>query len=124
MVNWGLKPGTSSTQQQAPSSTSTYTAEDLCNTPANSTGWASPGVIHTAIMTALQPGTRYYYSVGGAFGYSEEYSFLTSPSPDQTLHVLAWADHGAYNPDNARWVCMQWFMNPNARAVYLLGWHG
>ena len=32
-------------------SVSTYTASDLCDSPANSTGWSDPGQIVTATMT-------------------------------------------------------------------------
>ena len=37
--------------QCIPASVSTYTAADLCDSPANSTGWSDPGQIVTATMT-------------------------------------------------------------------------
>lgn len=43
---------------------STYTPADLCDAPANSTGWKEPGTINSGVMTGLEPNTRYYYVVG------------------------------------------------------------
>jgi len=37
------------------------------------------GVIHTAVITGLQPSTTYYYKCGGLSGWSEEFSFTTAP---------------------------------------------
>ena len=34
-----------------PGTVSTFTASDLCDSPANSTGWSDPGQIVTATMT-------------------------------------------------------------------------
>ena len=34
-----------------PATVSTYSASDLCGSPANSTGWSDPGQIVTATMT-------------------------------------------------------------------------
>ena len=60
-------------------------------------------MISSALLSGLLPNTRYYYVVGSnasGFGWSSEYSFLTAPA-DDTVRLLAWADHGAYNPDNS-----------------------
>ena len=39
----------------------TYSQNDMCDEPANSTGWRDPGFIHNAIMGGLSSGSRYYY---------------------------------------------------------------
>jgi len=86
------------------STTSTYTRSDLCGQTAGGRGWASPGAIHSAVMSGLQPNTRYYYQVGcPSGGRSQVFGFRTPPLPGSgALRMLAWADHGAYNPDNSR----------------------
>ncbi|PRP87670.1 putative purple acid phosphatase 20-like [Planoprotostelium fungivorum] len=51
------------------------------STTYTSGGWS--GRIHRAVMTNLKPNTKYYYQVGGAAaGFSEVYSFYTTPSRD------------------------------------------
>jgi len=62
VVRWGTAPG--QYLSKASGTSSTYTAADLCAEPANGMGWKTPGMINTALMTGLQPNTRYYYVVG------------------------------------------------------------
>lgn len=42
----------------------TYTANDMCSSPANGTQFVDPGFIHDVLLTNLKPGTQYYYSYG------------------------------------------------------------
>lgn len=51
---------------QVPATTTTYKASDLCGPPASTFGWVDPGHLHTAAMTALQPGRQVFYRVGDA----------------------------------------------------------
>ena len=43
----------------------TYKGSDMCEAPANSTGFWDPGYIHSFILSDLQIGRMYYYSFGG-----------------------------------------------------------
>ncbi|KAL6770803.1 hypothetical protein ACKKBF_B32745 [Auxenochlorella protothecoides x Auxenochlorella symbiontica] len=83
---------------------STYTPADLCDAPANSTGWKEPGTINSGVMTGLEPNTRYYYVVGdeGEGPSSKVTSFISAPTPEDTVHLLALADLGQYNEDGSR----------------------
>ena len=42
----------------------TYGIADLCGAPATTDGWVEPGTLHSALMTGLKPGTRYFYKYG------------------------------------------------------------
>ena len=42
----------------------TYKASDMCEAPANTTGFWDPGYIYDVLLTDLEPNTRYYYSCG------------------------------------------------------------
>jgi hypothetical protein len=64
----------------------TYTAQDLCQAPANVTEpgkFQSPGLLHTVELPELRPNTRYQYKVGLAHGqgitWSETYRFTSAP---------------------------------------------
>lgn len=61
-VKYGLQPGNYSQVQYG--TFSTYSADDLCSQPASAWGYSSPGIINTAVLQNLQPGTTYYYSYG------------------------------------------------------------
>ena len=65
-VRWGTEAGHFTASSQG--SSVTYTREDLCDAPATTTGWIDPGFTNNAIMTGLQPGTRYYYAYGDEVG--------------------------------------------------------
>jgi len=54
-------------------------------------GKAFPGYWHEATLTGLEPGTTYYFRVGGPGGWSREYKFRTL-SPDQTLRMAVTGD--------------------------------
>jgi hypothetical protein len=60
---------------------STYAAEDVCNSPANTTSqsyWRHPGFFHHALLQGLTPHTRYFYQYGNDVdGWSEERSFVS-----------------------------------------------
>lgn len=77
--------------QIVPSTVSTYTAASLCESPANSTGFADPGFHHTVVFKALKPG-EYLYRVGGLQG-----GFRISDSKSIRIGVIA--DVGATEPD-------------------------
>jgi hypothetical protein len=62
VVRWGRESG--KLAQENGGSFSTYTRLQMCGAPANSTGWVDPGWLNYAALTGLQPGTRYYYTVG------------------------------------------------------------
>jgi hypothetical protein len=64
----------------------TYTAQDLCQEPANVTEsgkFQPPGLLHTVQLTELLPNTTYHYKVGLAHGqgitWSETYRFTSAP---------------------------------------------
>ena len=42
----------------------TYTADSMCMSPANSTGFWHPGYIYDVVLKDLTPNQRYYYSFG------------------------------------------------------------
>lgn len=43
----------------AAASSSTYHREQLCGAPANADGWRDPGLLHSAVLTGLRPGTHF-----------------------------------------------------------------
>lgn len=61
-VKYGLQPVNYSQVQYG--TFSTYSADDLCSQPASVWGYSSPGIINTAVLQNLQPGTTYYYIYG------------------------------------------------------------
>lgn len=40
-----------------------YERSDMCESPANSSGWRDPGFIHDGVMKNLMSGKKYYYKV-------------------------------------------------------------
>lgn len=44
--------------------TKTYNASSMCGSPANSTGYIDPGMLHSALLSNLSYNTRYYYQYG------------------------------------------------------------
>lgn len=102
---------------------STYTRADMCAAPANETihfinpgrGGAGQavetaaelmnrncaGYTHDAVMTNLKLNTRYYYVFGDpSTGWSDEFSFLSSPGvgPDVHVHSVVYGDLGVRIP--------------------------
>eukprot|EP01138_Halocafeteria_seosinensis_P004146 gb/GECG01004239.1/.p1 GENE.gb/GECG01004239.1/~~gb/GECG01004239.1/.p1 ORF type:complete len:487 (+),score=45.07 gb/GECG01004239.1/:1-1461(+) len=60
---------------------------------------------HHAVMTDLQPDTKYCYVVGDSeAGFSEEFNFVTAPRNDRNrpLKLMVYGDMGVYNSDNTR----------------------
>jgi len=68
--------------------------------PAAGMGWRDPGVIHSAVMVGLEPGARYFYTVGSdAGGWSHErlgyFSSFVAPSDGASLaRIIAFGDMG------------------------------
>ncbi|GIL96226.1 hypothetical protein Vretimale_2087 [Volvox reticuliferus] len=86
--------------------TNRYGVEDMCGGAATSVGWVDAGHHHVALMSGLKPATRFYYRVGdpnGGGGWSQEFSFLSSPDafPDTTVYILAVADMGQAEADGS-----------------------
>ena len=94
--------------QNASGTTDTYTADDMCNAPANVSaafgmetqgGFIDPGFLHTAVMTGLNPGKRYYYRYGQTYPshFSKVMSFKAAPTvhPDYAFKFVVYADMGA-----------------------------
>ena len=48
----------------AAGTTHTYTAADLCGSPANSTGYVAPGSFHNVTLANLTASTHYFYRFG------------------------------------------------------------
>lgn len=82
----------------SPAHSATYSAADMCDAPATTLGFISPGMLHTAALSGLEPGVQYWYQVGDAASgsFSAVYSFRAPPLPgaDQTVHILTLADQG------------------------------
>ncbi|KAL4852697.1 putative dolichyl pyrophosphate Man9GlcNAc2 alpha-1 [Chlorella vulgaris] len=90
---------------QVPATTTTYKASDLCGPPASTFGWVDPGHLHTAAMTALQPGRQVFYRVGDAASgiFSPAFSFHVPPvvGSDTTVRMLVLADQGVGEVDGS-----------------------
>ena len=92
-------------QKQA--SSFTYTAKDMCGSPATDVGYRDPGMIHQVTMDNLKPGYRYEYKFGDdKYGWSDGYSFNTPPmpSPNATAKFVAFGDMGNGQEDDSRQV--------------------
>ena len=55
--------------------------------------------VHKAVVSALKPGTEYFYTVGGANGVSEKGSFITDDGNDK-FEFIAVADIQASSDEN------------------------
>jgi len=73
-----------------------YLAEDMCHSPANTTGYWDPGFTYDALLTKLEPNTIYYYSVGCQQVMSEVLNFTTPlPAGDRTpFKFIVYGDMG------------------------------
>lgn len=80
-VRWWLAAAGGGGGGAATGSAHTYTAADMCNFPANDPhDFHDPGMLHEAVMTGLQPGQVYNYSVGDdETGWSPMRSFTAAP---------------------------------------------
>lgn len=108
-VRWGPSHGTKPSHMTfrdlpytATASSSSYSREDMCGSVAASVGWMEPGSQHHALLTGLQSGRRYSYSFGDeAWGFSQVFSFMAAPLPDESTHILATADVGTCHVDGS-----------------------
>ncbi|GBF94969.1 inactive purple acid phosphatase-like [Raphidocelis subcapitata] len=102
VVRWGARKGR--LDRTAPAGSRTYTRDEVCGPPANGVGWSDPGLVHTAVLTGLEPGATYYYRFGDeALGFSPEFSFRAAPAPGPRSRVrfLAIADLGQAEVDGS-----------------------
>lgn len=68
-IHYGHKPGKLTNHTEA--TTATYSADDMCSAPARTVAarwFRHPGYIHAGVMTGLQRGKTYYYTVGSKYG--------------------------------------------------------
>lgn len=100
-VMWGTESGNYSDNIKAV--TMTYTSTDMCGSPATDFGFRDPGKIHTAVMSDLIPGEKYYYVFGDSYGWSNEYSFTAAPFPGSSdpITVIAYGDMGCAEMDDS-----------------------
>jgi len=74
----------------------TYQANELCNSPANTTSqsyWRFPGYFHHVLLENLTTHTRYYYRYGNDVdGWSDERSFLSRA--DETIEEIKFIGYG------------------------------
>jgi hypothetical protein len=84
-------------QWTSPGTTTTYTAEDLCQSPGNLTqagNFYPPGMLHTISLNNLIPSTKYKYQVGlmekddVVLHWSEEFTFQTPPEEGDTQPIV------------------------------------
>eukprot|EP01119_Soliformovum_irregulare_P023845 TRINITY_DN841_c0_g2_i1.p1 TRINITY_DN841_c0_g2~~TRINITY_DN841_c0_g2_i1.p1 ORF type:complete len:310 (-),score=64.30 TRINITY_DN841_c0_g2_i1:36-965(-) len=102
-VKWGTS--SKSYSHMALANTSTYTVDQMCGSPAKDIGWISPGPLHTALMTGLSPGQRYFYVYGNDHNsWSPEYNFSgpIPAHPTSGIKLIAYGDMGVGNVDNSR----------------------
>ena len=97
------KEGDSKNTQKASGASHTYTAQDMCEAPANTTEagkFRSPGMIHVVRLTGLEPNTTYTYKVGLTHGqgitWSETFSFTSAPEvgDPEPFSYLVYGDQG------------------------------
>lgn len=102
-VRWAIQQQDQHVQVAAGDSL-TYRRADMCGSPANSSGWMEPGWMHGAVMSELQPSTRYVYWYGDEeLGWSEEQHFTSPPAvgPGSSVRLLAVADLGQAEVDGS-----------------------
>ncbi|KAG9439766.1 hypothetical protein H6P81_019931 [Aristolochia fimbriata] len=76
-----------------------YERSDMCDSPANASGWRDPGFIHDAVMKNLKKGKRYYYMVGSdAGGWSEIHSFISRNQDSDETYAFLFGDMGTWLP--------------------------
>ncbi|KAJ4915701.1 putative inactive purple acid phosphatase 1 [Raphanus sativus] len=106
LVEGGIKGGK---RKLSPASTLTFKRRDLCGAPARTVGWRDPGYIHTSFLKDLWPSSTYTYKLGhrllsnGAFIWSKEYHFKSSPFPgqDSLQRVVIFGDMGKAEVDGS-----------------------
>jgi hypothetical protein len=80
---------------------STYTRDDMCNSPANSTGWFDPGMINTVVLDNLVEGEVYNYTFGDDSGLYRFPQQLSLPSSAYPLQFVAFGDMGQIHLDGS-----------------------
>jgi hypothetical protein len=102
-VKWGTASGGYTHILDADSSS--YSASDMCGSPAIDFGYRDPGLLHKAKLSGLQPGLTYYYVCGDQqFGWSQEFSFRAAMPAffETTTRVSAFGDMGVAELDDSR----------------------
>lgn len=98
-----FEEGKEKNTRKATGTTRTYTADDMCEAPANITEagkFQPPGMLHVVRLTDLEPNTNYQYKVGLAHGqgitWSDSFSFRSAPIPgDPEPHAfIVYGDQG------------------------------
>jgi len=84
------------TQTQTKYTSKTYKGSEMCESPANTTGFWDAGYTYDVLLTDLEPNTRYYYSCGTKEFMSAVNNFTTPlPSGDKTpFNFLVYGDLG------------------------------
>ena len=91
------------TVQKVSGTSHTYTVDDMCEAPANTTEagkFQSPGMIHVVRLTDLEPNTVYEYKVGLTHGqgitWSDSFSFTSAPpvGDEAPFSYLVYGDQG------------------------------
>ena len=85
--------------------TTSYTADDMCGDPANSTGWHDPGFMQSAVVVNLQPNTEYFYQIVDVDTQTQSdiLSFYSAPVPSASTEVdfLIFGDLGQVEVDGS-----------------------
>jgi len=88
----------------------TYTAQDLCDAPANQTEagkFQPPGFFHVVVLTGLKLNASYSYKVGLASGqgviWSDEFSFLSSLPVGQQKEPFSYLVYGDQGCPSVGW---------------------
>ena len=84
MIEFGLSPKDLS--GYATGNSTTYFASDMCNPPANTTGYWPVGMIHDVLLAGLQPNTKYYYRYGSRMGLRKVSTRLAPRSTTGSVH--------------------------------------
>ena len=70
--------------------------------------------------SSLKPATKYYYQCGDdAYGWSDEFYFVTrpTPSPNAAVNVVAYGDMGFGQPDGSM---QHWEQQPALNTTHLV----
>lgn len=114
----------STSSKKVTGTTTTYTASDLCSSPANLTEpgkFQSPGQLHTINVPDLTPNTVYQYQVGVTGGqgitWSDTFTIRSPPNihPDQPLSYIIYGDQGC--PSNGWGVGSLWITAMATREI-------
>ena len=65
----------------------TYSASDMCLSPANTTGFWKPGNIFDVVLKGLEPNTRYFYSYGSE-GVRNDFKFFFGQLNVENLYFI------------------------------------